>query len=396
MNSVIKKESVEDAEDLSSFSVFEHETISSDESHDFEFVDVSEISELCLKVKVEPELSQSDKPETRIALENHGQKIKQESRHCTKGINDEICEGELVNVDECSASLTCNICEKQFQSEAELTVHSQIHVHSEIKPLLAIVPDESEKESSFAEKVDTADPSSFHHSGKKLPFICGECGKAFPFKSILNRHMTGHTGQRPFTCKECGKSYALKGYLTKHSKIHTGKFNCKECGKSFADKDYLAVHMKIHRGEKSFLCSICGKSFASRGSLIRHTRIHTGEKRFACEECGKLYNQNSQLTEHMATHTEEKPVTCKECGKSFTRDGSLAVHMRQHTGEKPFVCNECGKSFAQKTSLVKHTRVHTGEKPFLCKECGKSFSQGGTLARHLMVVHAKQSNSFVR
>lgn len=50
------------------------------------------------------------------------------------------------------------------------------------------------------------------HSREK-PFICNECGQAFPVKRHLTTHSKFHAGERPFVCEECGESFAQKDHL---------------------------------------------------------------------------------------------------------------------------------------------------------------------------------------
>ncbi|XP_039618262.1 zinc finger and SCAN domain-containing protein 21-like [Polypterus senegalus] len=160
---------------------------------------------------------------------------------------------------------------------------------------------------------------------------------------------------------------------------------CVECGREFPKKSALQKHMRVHMEEKPYCCSECGKQFSDMRNLQRHTRVHTGEKPYCCSECGKQFSHIGNLKDHTRVHTGEKPYCCNECGKQFSQKGNLQKHTRVHTGEKPYCCNECGKQFSQIGSLQKHTRVHTGEKPYCCNECGKQFSQMGSLQIHTRV-----------
>ncbi|XP_039608582.1 zinc finger protein 502-like [Polypterus senegalus] len=181
--------------------------------------------------------------------------------------------------------------------------------------------------------------------------------------------------------------------VEKEIQIHTG-IKCLECGKQFTQKSLLNKHLKIHTGEKPYCCQECGKSFLTRSSLQRHRRIHTGEKPHCCPECSKSFSRISDLKMHRRIHTGEKPHCCSECGKSFSQISDLKMHRRIHTGEKPHCCQECGKQFSDKHSSQRHTKIHTGEKPYCCSQCGKRFLNISSLKRHAQT-HSGDKKQYV-
>uniref|UniRef100_A0A3P9IB06 C2H2-type domain-containing protein n=1 Tax=Oryzias latipes TaxID=8090 RepID=A0A3P9IB06_ORYLA len=286
------------------------------------------------------------------------------------------------------------------------------------------------------------------HTGQK-PFRCKDCGKEFPRKGSLERHMRLHAGERPYICEFCGKTFIENTVLKRHIKSHTGGkpriYPCEVCGKKFTMSQHLDVHKRIHTGEKPYTCRVCNKSFRQIGNLDSHMRIHTGEKPFICSLCGKSYAQRGNLKMHMAMHRGEttvsssrlqhsqtesrtslrgpeqtahsdphprfqaspglqhvtgnggvpancwratackKSYSCSECGKRFGFKGQLASHMRAHTGEKPFRCPVCWKCFSWNACLQKHKKIHTGEKPYRCTVCGKGFIESGNMKVHMRI-----------
>jgi len=79
--------------------------------------------------------------------------------------------------------------------------------------------------------------------------VCKECGLAFPFKALLNRHVNAvHRGIKAYKCKECDKEFSDSGNLKKHR---------------------MAVHLKI----KDKICNDCGLAFSDNGSLKRHQKV---------------------------------------------------------------------------------------------------------------------------
>lgn len=55
------------------------------------------------------------------------------------------------------------------------------------------------------------------------------------------KYLQVHSRERPFVCTECGRAFPLKRHLVTHSKFHAGErpFVCEDCGESFAQKDHL-------------------------------------------------------------------------------------------------------------------------------------------------------------
>lgn len=50
---------------------------------------------------------------------------------------------------------------------------------------------------------------------RERPFVCQECGRAFPLKRHLVTHGKFHAGERPFVCEDCGESFAQKDHLVR-------------------------------------------------------------------------------------------------------------------------------------------------------------------------------------
>nr|XP_057903408.1 zinc finger protein 32-like isoform X2 [Doryrhamphus excisus] len=196
--------------------------------------------------------------------------------------------------------------------------------------------------------------------------VCKECGKDFPRKSSLERHVRVHAGDRPFICEYCGKTFMEKAVLKRHLKKHTGGrpriHTCDVCGKKFTMSQHLHVHKRIHTGEKPYTCQVCGKNFRQVGNLDSHMKIHTGEKAFICSLCGKSFRQKISLETHERFHRKDKVYNCHVCTKSFVQKVDLKRHMLTHSGEKPHVCAACGKRYQEKRSLDAHMKVHAATK----------------------------------
>lgn len=112
-----------------------------------------------------------------------------------------------------------------------------------------------------------------------------------------------------FNCGQCGKSFAQRSVLQIHvcpNRPHK-PYHCGHCTQSFDHPTDLRMHAVIHAGEKPFKCGYCSRSFAGATTLHNHVRTHTGEKPFLCERCGKTFTQASQLHRHEAIPGDCKP-----------------------------------------------------------------------------------------
>lgn len=135
--------------------------------------------------------------------------------------------------------------------------------------------DECEREVSMSEEIhskfpDEEDISSDNSDGSY--FNCGQCGKSFAQRSVLQIHVCPRRPHKPY--------------------------HCGHCNQSFDYPNELRMHAVIHAGEKPFKCGYCSRSFAGATTLHNHVRTHTGEKPFMCERCGKNFTQASQLHRH--------------------------------------------------------------------------------------------------
>ena len=55
-------------------------------------------------------------------------------------------------------------------------------------------------------------------------FECTVCGKVFPDKKRLIRHMAGHEPSRAFKCTKCSKTFTVEANLKSHMRVHNDKF----------------------------------------------------------------------------------------------------------------------------------------------------------------------------
>ncbi|XP_060547242.1 zinc finger protein 397-like isoform X2 [Pantherophis guttatus] len=161
-------------------------------------------------------------------------------------------------------------------------------------------------------------------------FGCPECGKCFRQKEHLMHHQQLHGVEIPHGYPDIGKIFQQREHLLRGLRAGKRLYECPECGKNFPTRETLIRHVRIHTGERPFECPQCGQFFRQRAHLIRHQRIHTGERPYACPECGRSFSRRDSLIDHQRKHVHEKPYQCPECGKSFCHKGALLKHQRVH------------------------------------------------------------------
>ncbi|KAF5917593.1 hypothetical protein HPG69_000056 [Diceros bicornis minor] len=137
-------------------------------------------------------------------------------------------------------------------------------------------------------------------------------------------------------------------------------FMCVQCGKAFPKAYLLKKHQEVHVHERRFRCGDCGKLYKTIAHVRGHRRVHSDERPYPCPECGKRYKTKNAQQVHFRTHLEEKPHVCPFCSRGFREKGSLVRHVRHHTGEKPFKCYKCGRGFAEHGTLNRHLRTKGG------------------------------------
>ncbi|XP_053559578.1 PR domain zinc finger protein 5 [Bombina bombina] len=259
-------------------------------------------------------------------------------------------------------------------------------------------------ESSFPSQEILAEHLQALHQkpSEEKEFKCRNCGKKFPVKQALQRHVlqctenisSGDTSGS-YQCSVCNTSFGSAQSFEQHKdacKVDA-RFICKadSCGKKFRSKDTLKKHKEnVHAGnsKKKLMCSICNKKCSSSVNLQEHRKVH---EIYECQDCDKKLISANQLRRHMITHSEKRPYTCEVCCKSFKRLYQVTAHKIIHSEDKPYQCKLCGKGFAHRNVYKNHKKTHSEERPFQCEECKALFRTPFSLQRHLLIHNSERT-----
>ncbi|XP_068581474.1 PR domain zinc finger protein 5 isoform X1 [Cebidichthys violaceus] len=288
----------------------------------------------------------------------------------------------------------CLLCESSFPSEEILAAHLQ-SLHQR--------PSTEEKEfkcKNCGKKFPVRQALQRHvlhcsesldPSGDSKAHQCSLCHNTFGSISSFEQHKEACKGDARFICKaeSCGKRFKSKDALKKHKgNVHTGsarrKLTCTICNRKCSSSLNLQEHRKVH---EVLDCHACDKKFISTNQLKRHMITHSEKRPYTCEICSRSFKRLDQVTAHKIIHSEDKPYKCKLCGKEFAHRNVYKNHKKTHSEERPFQCEECKALFRTPFSLQRHLLIHNSERTFKCDQCDATFKRKDTLNVHIQVVH---------
>lgn len=106
--------------------------------------------------------------------------------HCTCHLQDELLKHIMMHTEESTKPketqpMSCYHCKLQFKNTKDLRCHVSSHV----------------KVKRFFQRQKR--PNKQKDSAlKEMKFVCKICSKTFPKKSLMDRHLRIHSGERPF------------------------------------------------------------------------------------------------------------------------------------------------------------------------------------------------------
>lgn len=318
--------------------------------------------------------------------------------------------------------LTCNICEKSFDTILETTVHIKDHKtdpektcqhcgsfetsvkslkeHIELHNLENINDFLSIKfkckicELFFKNETDLETHKEKCQSSNAI-FYCSICDKPFKRKYNMEKHLGNHQNDNP--CQICCLSFLSPFSLQKHFATHdklemlnydnySAEVTCNYCPASFNSKLICYWHERDeHLKLEKYQCDLCSKIFKTKSILETHKKKHLSSN--ICERCDKNFATSTTLQDHMRTHTNEKPFCCHICSSRFTCRSNYLQHLQIHSQARNYKCSYCDMSFTRSTTLKDHLNIHLNIKAHTCKHCLKCFTQYSVLSKHISKIH---------
>ena len=151
---------------------------------------------------------------------------------------------------------------------------------------------------------------------RKQNFYCIKCDVVEPSLRELNEH-----------------------FRNKHDWVH-----CHNCGKPFPMRSALAKHMYTC-GAKLLQCNQCDKQFPFESQLASHKISNEEEGQFPCDQCPKRLKNKSDLKKHLSAHTDET-YKCQYCDDYVASDiCNLKGHLKTHDKLLRYICRYCAKCF---------------------------------------------------
>ena len=159
----------------------------------------------------------------------------------------------------------CNLCEKQFTTQASLTTHIQSK-HEGVKYACNQCDYQATRQDSLAKHIQ------YKHEGVK--YDCNQWDYQATTPSNLTIHIQAkHEGVK-HACNQCGKQFTMQKSLTRHiqSKHEGVKYACNQCDYTGAQKGNLTQHIESkHEGVK-YTCNYCDHEANSKPALIYHAK----------------------------------------------------------------------------------------------------------------------------
>ena len=139
---------------------------------------------------------------------------------------------------------------------------------------------------------------------------------------------------RPFKCDKCPSTFTTYRYLGQHKlrvHIREGFFSCKECDATFKRMEIFRSHMEVHKGVTPYKCDECGARYNQKITLMKHQYEHRQreKKKEASQSDSKIsVNKTSHKNGNDKCEIQDS-FKCETCSQSFFKKRQLNAHRKQ-------------------------------------------------------------------
>ena len=280
--------------------------------------------------------------------------------------------------------VSCPVCDKIFNSKAQMTEHMHVHANSLVLPQSSNVtlersnPEEyKETQTGIAKSQDTT------VKGKRAPGRCHICNKVFYSKFNLRRHMdslhNGNDKKVPQSSNGTLERPNQKYIKSEPQAMFEETSSTKMETETKPDINFINIGATQNYKLK---CGKCSKRFVQRKNLERHVKSIHFKGKSRCKE-------NFDIDKYFKVVIENvESLLCDHCNKTFKSSRTLSAHLLKHYPTHTFTCEICSKTFYRRSYLQVHMHAHSDIKHFKCEICDKDYVSSDTLKAHTKAVHA--------
>ncbi|CAH1268836.1 ZNF845 [Branchiostoma lanceolatum] len=301
--------------------------------------------------------------------------------------------------------LQCPNCPLRFTHTGTLSKHLSVHNRPKDWAPISHKCTQPSCTRAFPTPSKLRDHLLSHGVCASQKFQCETCGKFFPRKGQLKKHIMYTHTDASHPCTQCDKKFHTDTSLARHVSIaHERKWplSCEQCSRGFRTKSLLLDHQNIHRENPvTYKCTVCEKEFLVKTYFKQHIRTHDKKlKTHKCLTCDMVFSSGFLLRRHEVRHSVDRTFKCKFCEKTYKHRGAVEHHQkkehRDQYGEavddylNRFACNVCGRTGHTKQVIEKHIKaVHLNLRDEACpyKGCSKAFVDQNALRSHVATMH---------
>ncbi|CAG9789651.1 unnamed protein product [Diatraea saccharalis] len=136
-----------------------------------------------------------------------------------------------------------------------------------------------------------------------------------------------------FECVECHQQYNNFKILLVHMNSHYRNHICNICDVGFVNRKVMLAHRSRHK-KGVFVCPQCNKIFDAKVKQKEHERaVHVNfQKRYRCGFCNEKFTDYIKKNDHVVKMHGAKPLVlnCQACDKTFSNQRALNLHVKSY------------------------------------------------------------------